>query len=759
MPKVRHPLLALCLASALVSSGLTSVTRAPLVEAAPAAPWTTPTAPPKCTETQKNLGDVAGCIVHLGPGMPEDRGWPRPPFPEPTPGAVIPWVDLAKGASGAIVEKVQLALNQRGATLVADGQFGSLTEAAVKSFQTANSLPSTGIVNKATADLLGVENRAAGAFPGAGWNWLGWGYNGSTALYQWERLFVRNTQPVGAVRVGGIAAFADALPLFEGFMREVQAAGYVITGGSGGYVFRCTASTRKDCAGLTRSSLSNHAYGLAIDFNTTANPMRTYYGINGATACQTPMQTDMPQWVIQTAEKWGLYWGGYGWSSGCSSPSQVKSSASRDPMHFEFNGTVDQARAILAFNTLGGIGACFDVADANGAIAERCYRRNELPGANTRVVVDTDAPTGATAALVNITTTAANSGAFITAESCGVVPNARGWSNGNTRTGRAVASTAVVALDAQGRFCLYQSSSMHTIVDVQGYFAPSSVSAGNLYTPVTPQRATDTRTLPFCTPAGACVPNGPVIAETEIVIQSSAPVDAVATVANLTVNAPADRGYLTADTCSSLVPGPQSRSNLNFAFGDTVANLGVVPSVSTDQGVQFCTFASTRTQQIVDVQGFFAPAVQGGLGYTALTPNRVVDTRQCWTDPITSEERCQQINQGGSIVRARAPAGASAVVVNLTAINAVSGGYVTAASCDTLVAGPQSQSNLNAVVGAAVANLAIVPVAADGTYCVFVSATMHIAIDIVGTFSNAGTQRYLPITPVRVHDSRPPPLS
>ncbi|MBK9969748.1 MAG: M15 family metallopeptidase [Acidimicrobiaceae bacterium] len=110
------------------------------------------------------------------------------------------------------------------------------------------------------------------------------------------------------------------------------------------YVFRCTASTRKDCAGLTRSSLSNHAYGLALDFNTAKNPLKTYYGVNGASACQTPMLTDVPQWVVQVAEKWGLYWGGYGWSSGCSSPSQVKSSASRDPMHFEFNGTVAQAR-------------------------------------------------------------------------------------------------------------------------------------------------------------------------------------------------------------------------------------------------------------------------------------------------------------------------------------------------------------------------------------------------------------------------------
>lgn len=759
MPKVRHPLLALCLASALVSSGLTSVTPT-ATEAAPAPPWTLPTVPPKCTDAQKNIGNVAGCIVHNGPGLPETRGWPMPPFPEATPGAVIPWVDLAKGSSGPIVEKVQLALNQRGATLVADGQFGTNTENAVKVFQTANALPSTGIVNKATADLLGVENRATGAFPGPGWTWLGWGYNGSTALYQWEQLFARNTKPIGTVPVGGVRAFADALPLFEGFMREVQAGGYVISGGAGGYVFRCTASTRKDCAGLTRSSLSNHSYGLANDFNTTRNPMRTYYGVNGATACQTPMQTDMPQWVVQTAEKWGLYWGGYGWSSGCSSPSQVKSSASRDPMHFEFNGTVDQARAILAFNTLGGPGACFDVADASGNISERCYRRNELPAANTRVVVDTDAPNGATAALVNLTSTGGQSGAFLTAEGCGAVAFDRGWSNGNTRTGRAVASTAVVALDTQGRFCLYQSAELHTIVDVQGYFAPAgSAPNGNLYTPVAPQRSIDSRTEPFCLTSGTCFPNGAVPAGGELINVAEAPVDAVATVANVTVVSPVERNFLTADSCSRLTPGPQINSNLNFGAGDTVANLAVVGSSPTDEGAQFCTYSAARLHEVIDVQGFFAPATQGGLGYTVLTPSRVVDSRKCWTDPVTSAERCNQINASDDLIRMRAPEGAAAVLINLTTIAATNGGYATADGCATLLASPAGTSNVNAVTGSAVSNTAIVPVDPDGTYCVRVSSTMHIAVDLMGTFSNVGSQRYLPITPVRVHDSRPPPLA
>lgn len=722
-------------------------------------PWTTPTVPPKCTTAQKDSGNVAGCIIHLGPGLPETRGWPAAPFPTPGEGGVIPWVNLAKGASGPVVEKVQLALNANGATIEADGQFGTLTENAVKTFQTSRSLPSTGIVDQATADALGVENRSAsGQFPPSGWNWLGWGYNGSSALTAWEALLTRNTQKIGSIPVGQLRGFADALPLYEGFLAEIQAGGYVISGGAGGYVFRCTASSRKDCFGLTRSSLSNHAYGLAVDFNTTKNPLKTYYGINGATACQTPMQTDIPQWVVQVAEKWGLYWGGYGWSSGCSSPSQVKSSASRDPMHFEFNGTVAQAKAILAYNTGGGIGACFDIADANGNISEKCHRRNELPAANTRVVIATDAPAGATAALVNLTTTAASSGAFITAESCAaVVGNARSWSNGNTRTGRAVASTAIVPLDAEGRFCLYQSSTMHTIVDVQGYFAPAaSAPNGNLYTPITPTRTIDTRTQPYCIPDADCKPMGPIEPGTEITNTAQAPVDAVATVANLTVVAPSTTGFVTADACASLVPGPQTRSNLNFGAFDTVANLAVVPSVSSVNGVQFCTFSPSGLQEIIDVQGFFAPADQGGLGYTALTPSRALDTRQCWTDPITTLQRCNQINNANSIVRVQAPAGATSVVVNLTAVGATAAGYVTAGSCATLVPGPQVQSNLNAVVGSAVSNLAVVPVAPDGTYCVYVSARMHLAIDLVGTFSPGGAQRYLPITPVRVHDSRPP---
>ena len=357
----------------------------------------------------------------------------------------------------------------------------------------------------------------------------------------------------------------------------------------------------------------------------------------------------MPQWVIQTAEKWGLYWGGYGWSGGCSSPDQFKTSSSRDPMHFEFNGSIDQARAIMCHNL--GYTAKFEVVADDGTVEKRCFGPI-TPPAGTRMVIHTNAPTGATAALVNLTGTNASENGYFTAESCITDPPAmRAWSNGNVRVGRAVAATAIVALDAQGRFCLYNSTSMHSIVDVQGYFAPSgSAPTGALYTPITPTRIVDTRQTPVCTPEGICNAVGPVPAGTEIAAVIAAPVDAIATLSNLTVIHPYANGYATADDCAALLPGPPSHSNINFATGDVVANLTLSPSASTADGERFCTYSQTWLHQLIDVQGFFAPAADGGYGYNSRTPERVVDTRQCWTDALTLVQRCGEKSAAGEII-------------------------------------------------------------------------------------------------------------
>jgi hypothetical protein len=570
-------------------------------------------------------------------------------------------------------------------------------------------------------------------------------------LAGWESTFVVNKAQIGSVRPGQLSSQPDALALFIGFLTEVQARGYRVVNGTGAYSFRCTASTRKDCRGLTRSSLSNHAYGLASDLNTTQNPMQTLYGVNGASACQTPMRTDMPQWVIQVAEKWGLYWGGYGWSGGCSSPDQFKSSASRDPMHFEFNGTVEQARAILCFNL--GYAPKHEVVADDGDIEKRCFGSN-VPLAGTRIVIHTDAPAGATAAFVNLTGVGANDTGYFTAESCTTdPPKLREWSNGNVRPGRAVAATAVVSLDADGRFCLYNSTAMHSIVDVLGFFAPAdSAPNGSLYTPVTPVRTNDTRQRTFCTPANTCFNVGPISTNTEIVNAAVSPVDAVATLANITVVQPASDGFLTADDCTRL-PGQSPHSNVNFVRGDVVANLALSPTEGSSDGERFCTFSATSTHELIDVQGFFAPHELGGLGYNPMVPTRLVDTRQCWTDQVTTISQCGKPNTSGQVIELSAPSEAKAVVINITTVGNERNGYVSAGPCSVINTGQAEFSNVNTVLGVAVPNAAVVPVDPDGTFCVYNSNPMHVIVDLMGTFADTGA-RFMAITPRRVHDSR-----
>lgn len=64
---------------------------------------------------------------------------------------------LKLGATGAVVETLQRTLNARsGAGLGVDGDFGSMTEDAVKKFQLANNLAASGIVDQLTWAALGT---------------------------------------------------------------------------------------------------------------------------------------------------------------------------------------------------------------------------------------------------------------------------------------------------------------------------------------------------------------------------------------------------------------------------------------------------------------------------------------------------------------------------------------------------------------------------------------------------------------------------
>jgi D-alanyl-D-alanine carboxypeptidase len=643
-------------------------------------PWTLPTTPPTCTEAQANSGAVSGCVLYGRSGLPEDEGWPAPPFPDTAPGQ---------------------------------------------------------------------------AFPPAGWTWNGAGYNGSAALAGWERLMSPNTAAIGGIGAGRLVMMPEALQLFDGFLREIQANGYAVKEG-GGYQFRCVSSSGvRNCEGLTRAKLSNHAYGLAIDFNSAANPVRTYSGIGGASACQTPMVTDMPRWVVQTAEKWGLYWGGYGWSSGCTSPAQVKASANRDPTHYEFRGTPAQARAVLAANGRTPT-FCVPSVDTAGTAGSTCLYPGQSPPAGTRLMVQTNAPAGAASALVNVTALGAAANGAITAEPCGPAAP-RDTVNNLISANRTLGNVAVVPLDAAGRFCLYLSTAAHAVVDLQGYFMPAAAAPDGLtFTPYTGGRLVDTRTDRYCRADGTCASGVvPTWAEVQLDVPG-APAGAVATFTNLVMTLPSGRGYLTANRCDELTPGPQQTSNLNPMPGLVASNLGIVRSELNGGASRLCSTSSVSGYLVVDAQGFFAPPTSGGLALDNSAAQRVLDTSGCVTDPLTAAQTCGQQIAAGGVVRLRAPAGSSAVVVNLSTWGAVGrGGYITAKPCASLQPGEQATANSNYSPGTLSSNLALVPVDSNGLVCFYSSAAVHLAVDLQATFSATGTLRYVPSAATRLLDTRP----
>ena len=105
------------------------------------------------------------------------------------------------------------------------------------------------------------------------------------------------------------------------------------------------------------------------------------------------------------------------------------------------------------------------------------------------------------------------------------------------------------------------------------------------------------------------------------------------------------------------------------------------------------------------------------------------------------------------VVRA-IPAGASAVALNITSVAPAQPGFVTVWPCD--VARPDA-SNLNYVVGGAVANSVIAPVGASGKVCFYSNQATDFLVDITGWFSgttDGAASPFVGATPRRVVDTR-----
>ena len=333
-------------------------------------------------------------------------------------------------------------------------------------------------------------------------------------------------------------------------------------------------------------------------------------------------------------------------------------------------------------------------------------------------------PAGAQAAVLNVTVTDARDAGFVTVWPCGSNrPNA---SSLNFVAGSTVPNGVIAKIGTGGKVCLYVSNPTHLLVDVAGYFAASAP-----YVPLLPARVLDTRSGGATVDhqgEGGGLPAPGSVTEVQITGRAGVPADAAAVVLNVTVTQAQGAGFVTVFPCGA---GRPNASNLNYVTGSTVPN-NVIAKIGT--GGKVCLYVSDATHLLVDVSGYFRPTT----AFQAIVPNRLVDTR-LGGSTVDGAGAGTGLAATGSVTevqvngRAGVPAGASAVVLNVTVTGAQGAGFVTVWPCG---AGRPNASSLNFVQNSTVPNGVIAKVGTNGKVCVYVSSGTHLLTDVAGYFTS-----------------------
>jgi hypothetical protein len=266
-----------------------------------------------------------------------------------------------------------------------------------------------------------------------------------------------------------------------------------------------------------------------------------------------------------------------------------------------------------------------------------------------------------------------------------------------------------------------------------GGAAPAVGAAGG-FTPAGPVRITDTRDGP---PLGA----GNAV---DVDLSAAVPAGATAALVTLTAAGTCADGYLTASACSAPIP---LASNVNYTRGHDRANTAVV-LLGSDRHV--CVYSSATTDVVLDLSGWWAPGQ--GWRYEPAAPARLIDTRDAKgaRSPVVAKRASGSTLPVTVTAWPSSPLAPAAVLVNVTATDAETAGFVTVSPCGSST---PTVSTLNLGPGEVVANVAATAVGGDGTVCIYTSAAMHVVVDLEGSFGSTGSL-LAPQTPQRIVDTR-----
>ena len=266
-------------------------------------------------------------------------------------------------------------------------------------------------------------------------------------------------------------------------------------------------------------------------------------------------------------------------------------------------------------------------------------------------------------------------------------------------------------------------------VDWTKVFGPAT----HKFMPLTPTRILDTRSTSSVNFTGAKPAAG---STTEVVVAGRGGVPAsgaAAVVLNVTGVDATSPGFVTAFPTGQTRPNTSSL-NLN-RVGTNIANQ-VTVTLGTDGKVSL--YSETGNHLVVDVAGYYVAAESSKDGRLQMvTPSRLLDTRPgsivgyTGTKPAAGGSVAVKVAGAGGVP----VSGVSAVLVNLTATETTSGGFVTLYPAGAAVPNA-STLNVNGV-NETTANAAIVPVGTNGSVSIFTERSAHLIVDVLGYYTDA----------------------
>jgi hypothetical protein len=313
----------------------------------------------------------------------------------------------------------------------------------------------------------------------------------------------------------------------------------------------------------------------------------------------------------------------------------------------------------------------------------------------------------ATAVALNITTTSAATDGFVTAYPTGTPPPDA--SSANYARGKDTANLVFVRLGAGARLDLVTGNldrsvgSVHLVADLMGVF---TTDGDDGFVAASPARVYDTRLSDVPGERGfplSCADIDEFSSSRLTAV--GMPASASAAVVNLTVADANGDGFVSLRDLADPTPAnvEPATSNVNVANRGTRANLAITPG--TDFDVR--TSNALAADVIMDVGGYFVDRTTSGAGaFVPVDPTRVLDTRRDLglSGPFTpGAVRSLAVPVAAGVD----PSKVIAVAVNMTVVEAQTGGYLTVAPSGAPL---PDASNVNYGAGDAVPNLAVVKV-------------------------------------------------